>query len=258
MEQNFIPYESRTTRPNARVLVLAPHADDEIFGCGGAVIAHCLQGDFVQVVVTTDGRMAEPQHPNPDAYVRLRQQESLQAAHLIGYAPEFWPYVDRELSQATDLVSKIINHIESVACDMVYAPSLHEIHPDHFALAQAAVHAITQLAKQNNNIQLVMYEVGVPLAANVLLNITPYFAQKQRAMACFASQLKIQDYRRHVRALNEYRSYTLGKDVLAAEAYYQIDGLTLLQQPHRCFGQSQQNLYFLQQLTLAGGCVVQG
>ncbi len=38
-----------------RVLVLAPHADDEVFGCGGAIMRHADRGVPVRVVVAADG-----------------------------------------------------------------------------------------------------------------------------------------------------------------------------------------------------------
>ena len=245
MEQDFIPYQANQHRPDARVLVLAPHPDDEVLGCGGAVIAHVKQKNFIQVVIVTDGRMAEPQHPDPAAYVRLRQQESQQVADLIGYpSPIFWDYIDRQLDQADDLCAKIMQQIVDKNIEMVYTPSLHEVHPDHFALAQASVEAVTRLAEKNINIQLVMYDVGIPLAANIMLDITPVWDLKYQAMQYFQTQLKIQDYTRHMQALDEYRSYTLGSQVMAAEAYYVIDGQDLLAEPQLCFGHSQQGLYY--------------
>jgi len=44
-------------------------------------------------------------------------------------------------------------------------------------------------------------------------------ALKQRAMACFASQMQIQAYDEHILALNRYRTYTLPAHVKAAEAF---------------------------------------
>ena len=41
-------------------------------------------------------------------------------------------------------------------------------------------------------------------------------------MRCFSSQLVQQDYIRHIQALNQYRSYTLPREVLAAEAFWVV------------------------------------
>ena len=39
----------------ANVLVIAPHPDDEVLGCGGTIARSALAGDRVQVVVATRG-----------------------------------------------------------------------------------------------------------------------------------------------------------------------------------------------------------
>jgi LmbE family N-acetylglucosaminyl deacetylase len=39
----------------SRVLVFAPHPDDEVLGCGGALALHARRGDHVRVVVVSDG-----------------------------------------------------------------------------------------------------------------------------------------------------------------------------------------------------------
>jgi glycosyltransferase involved in cell wall biosynthesis len=65
-----------------------------------------------------------------------------------------------------------------------------------------------------------MYEVGVPmLRPNLLLDISDLMPIKEAAMACFVSQLHGQAYDRQIRALNLFRSYTLGPNVTFAEAY---------------------------------------
>ena len=40
---------------NKKVLVIAPHPDDEVLGCGGSIARHVAQDDEVHVVVVTRG-----------------------------------------------------------------------------------------------------------------------------------------------------------------------------------------------------------
>jgi LmbE family N-acetylglucosaminyl deacetylase len=55
MEDWYIPYQTSKLPQAQRVLVLAPHPDDEIFGCGGALALYVQLGAQVDVVVVTDG-----------------------------------------------------------------------------------------------------------------------------------------------------------------------------------------------------------
>jgi hypothetical protein len=128
--------------------------------------------------------------------------------------PEFWALPDRTLLQQPDLVERFVQKILSTQTDLIYAPSPWEIHPDHRRTASAAIEAASRTGSR-----LAFYEVGCPLPPNLLLDITPYVDAKKKAMLCFASQLQQQDYDRHIAALNQYRTYTLSREVAAAEAY---------------------------------------
>lgn len=240
MEYLFIPYTATTTLPTGNVLVLAPHSDDEVLGCGGAIMQHVAQDNAVSVIIVTDGRAATT-HPDNESllnYIETRQQESCQAAQILGYGtPEFWSIADRTLECNEEFIQRLFHYIQEHQITQVYAPSVLEIHPDHYALAMSTVEAVRRC---DNSVNLVMYEVGVPLHPNILLDITPFATRKQQAMACFVSQLKIQNYSRHIQGLNIYRSYTLPAQVTEAEAYYVVDRTTLQTQPWRIFGLSRQ------------------
>jgi len=205
-----MPYSAVTAIPARKALVLAPHPDDEIFGCGGAIAAHVAQGVPVDVVILTDGALF--------ADAAIREKESRAAAALLGYGePEFWGLPDRELICNEALVERVAQKIRSSSADLVYAPSPQEIHPDHCQLAMTALQAIRRVA---GDLRIAQYEVGVPLRwPNLLLDISARLELKQQAMRCFASQLERQPYDRQIAALNCYRTYTLTEEVTAAEAY---------------------------------------
>ncbi len=223
VEARYVPYQAWTALGTGRALVFAPHPDDEVFGCAGAIISHVTQGDPVKVIVATRGDWG-----GGDAQVNVRQAESRAAAEVLGYsALDFWDWPDRGLEAGEALREQIRAAIEAWQPAWVYAPSWWEVHPDHTALSQA-VTAVLQA--QSSPAQLVLYEVGVPLQPNRLLDITPVLGQKQAAMRCFVSQLQARAYDRHVLALNQFRSYTLPETVEAAEAYrcVEVAGLSAI------------------------------
>jgi LmbE family N-acetylglucosaminyl deacetylase len=79
---------------------------------------------------------------------------------------------------------------------------------------------------------LALYEVGVPIAPNLLLDISDLAECKMAAMACFVSQNEKQRYDLGIAALNRYRTYTLSAEVTAAEAYIVVSAEKLANDPH--------------------------
>lgn len=221
----MVPYAAQQCIDAKSVLVLAPHADDEVFGCGGALAAHAAQGHRVHVIVLTDGAHGLIGAAR-DETIAVREAESAAAAAVLGYAtPEFWRIPDRGLLSVAPLVARLAGVVDAHRPDLVYATSLREMHPDHWHLAAALRSALVQCARPG--LRWAGYEVGVPLAPNVLVDITAHVGLKQRAMQCFASQLLHQRYDEHVQALNRFRSFTLGKEVLSVEAFHVVESLAL-------------------------------
>lgn len=236
VETQHIPYESVHKLQGARALVLAPHPDDEVFGCAGAIMRHRAAGEFVSVQILTDGayRATQAQAQAQGQMAQVRKNESLAAASILGYGqPVFWSLPDRSLQYGESLILQIQKAIEACQADLIYAPSVFEIHPDHRALALAAIEAVR---RTQGPINLAMYEVGVPMVhPNTLLDISELMADKTRAMACFPSQLKEQAYDQQISALNRFRTYTLSPDITAAEAYFLCSKEHLDERAHTLF-----------------------
>ncbi|TAG35676.1 MAG: glycosyltransferase [Polaromonas sp.] len=218
LETDLLPYSSCLCIAAQAVLVLAPHPDDEVFGCGGAIASHIKAKQSVCVVILTDGGLFGD--------TTVRKLESQAAAAVLGYGlPEFWAFPDRGLVYSESLVRRLVNKIAATGSDLVYAPSPWEAHPDH---RQTTLVAIEAVRRAGQTVRLAFYEVGAPLRPNVLLDITLQVEVKDKAMRCFTSQLVHQDYVQHIQALNRYRTYTLPRTVAAAEAYWVLSALDLV------------------------------
>ena len=217
-EGQRIPYHSSPLPVHGArgVLVAAPHPDDEVFGCGGCAALYAGAGVPVRSLILTDGGLGGVQE-GVDDLVATRYQEVICAAALLGYGtPIFAGHPDRSLQDSIAAVAELmVEEMRATGADVLFAPSLWEMHPDHIAAAQAALLAIKQLG---DGYTLVQYEVGVPLLPNRLVDITPVQTQKRQAMQCFVSQLAVQAYDRHISSLNIFRTYTLSPGIEAAEA----------------------------------------
>jgi lipopolysaccharide biosynthesis protein/LmbE family N-acetylglucosaminyl deacetylase len=196
-----------------KVLVFAAHPDDEIFGCGGALRLLVQQGRKVEVVLATDGEA------QAGLAIGTRIAESAAAAVLIGYPPPRCLHLpDRGLRYNEPLIDALLVAMKAALPDVLLMPSPSEMHPDHRMLALAGIEAVR---RDNRDMAVLFYEVGVPLRPNLLIDITQVIHQKRAAMASFASQLAVQRYDQHIEALNRFRSYTLPVAVELAEAYFE-------------------------------------
>jgi LmbE family N-acetylglucosaminyl deacetylase len=219
-ESEAIPYEALNLRAE-RLLVLAPHPDDEVIGCGGVVFQHLREGRAVRVAVATDGVEAAPGEDR-DAYRARREEESQKA--LGGAAFDFFRFPDRALEQhLDDLAARLRDALDQFRPDLILVPSAIEIHPDHLALARCFCELIQRdpsLFADLAVARVAFYEVSQPLRPNVLVDITGVAAAKYDAIAAHASQTEIRDYVSFARGLNVYRAMTLAPEVRFAEAYW--------------------------------------
>lgn len=217
-EADAIPYNPALLR-GERLLVLAPHPDDEVIGCGGLLAHHLRERRQVRVVVATDGGQAG----DPAA----REEETRRALALLGEVHvDFLGFPDRELrdhrAAVTDQLAAILRQWRP---DLILAPSPVEFHPDHLELAVALCELVQRdpsLFAELAVTRVAFYEVGQPLRPNAIVDITSVAAAKYAAVAEHHSQLDFRDYVGFTRGLDTYRALTMPVDVKFAEAYFVI------------------------------------
>jgi LmbE family N-acetylglucosaminyl deacetylase/glycosyltransferase involved in cell wall biosynthesis len=214
-EAEAIPFAPQDLR-GERLLVLAPHPDDEVIGCGGLVALHLREGRKVHVVVATDGAQAG------DA--SQREAESRTALALLGDATiEFLGFPDRDLAGTHELDGRLAAILREWKPDLIAVPSPLEIHPDHVALSRAFCDLIARDASLFADLavaRVAFYEVSAPLRPNALLDITSVADAKYAAIATHESQSAVRDYTSYARGLNAWRTMTLPPEVKFAEAYW--------------------------------------
>ncbi|MGZ4778772.1 MAG: PIG-L family deacetylase [Thermoanaerobaculia bacterium] len=227
-EAEAIPYEP-SPLTGERLLVLAPHPDDEVIGCGGVIARHLRDNRRVRVVIATDGTAADPAQSDRDAYRIRREAESSAGLALLGPGVEvlFLRFHDRELSATSGaLAMKIRENLEEFRPDLILVPSPIEIHPDHLALS----HAFCDVVQNDASIfadlaiaRVAFYEVNQPIRPNTLVDITDVADIKFSAIAAHKSQLAVRNYSDYTRGLNAFRTMTLPPTCRFAEAYFVLD-----------------------------------
>lgn len=118
-----------------RCLVLAPHPDDEVLGCGGTIARKVRRGAHVWVTFLTDGRkgVLSP----PEEAKALREAEAIRACEVLGLSRDrlfFLAYEDGRLSQHIGpAVERVRQLAEALRADELFIPYRREFHVDHQA-----------------------------------------------------------------------------------------------------------------------------
>ncbi|NOT32524.1 MAG: glycosyltransferase [Planctomycetes bacterium] len=172
-----------------RVLVVAPHPDDEVFGCGGMLAWHGRLGATVRILVLSDGAAGDPGHRD-ERIVETRRRESRAAGAVLGFSDyRFLDLCDGHLGTVVDLHARIARELEEFQPELVYGPSPQELHPDHRATSRALIAALARGPRR----RVFLYGVNAQVTANVLFDTTAVRALKLAAVQCFESQIAYHD-----------------------------------------------------------------
>jgi LmbE family N-acetylglucosaminyl deacetylase len=214
-----------------RIVVLAPHMDDEVFGCGGTLARAAAAGSSVRVVFITDGSRgydpagvapmsAEERRAFEEALSATRKAEARRAGALLGFGePVFLGLPDGRVAETAGALGKLAQAIADLAPETVFLPFPSDLHPDHWATHRLFIHG-ARAAGLAGALPCWGYEVWSPLVANTFVDISAVMPSKRGAMAAFASQTATVDYPRVIEALNAYRSLAAGLSHGYVEAFF--------------------------------------
>jgi LmbE family N-acetylglucosaminyl deacetylase len=212
----------------ASALVLAPHYDDEVLGCGGLLAQLAAAGAAVRVLFLTDGG-GEPA-TDPEAYRRRRREEGVRACGLLGLAgcdhlslPD--GALDRHLDEA---VQGIRRTLLTQRPELLLAPSPLEISRDHRA-AFAALHRLLSAVRAGHpdeeplrGLRVLLYEVNHPAHSDLLVDVTAEAPLLEKAIAVYASQEERHPYGNAGMGLRRFRTLSLAPGVELAEGFCRL------------------------------------
>lgn len=196
-----------------KVLVFAPHPDDETLGCGGT-LARLAQMCSVKVVLVTDGSGAGGLPPGAGV---ARQAEFVKALALLGVTDSIQlNQPDGAFEGSADLARTVRELLDDYQPDWVFLPSTLDYHRDHVRIA-AFLEPLCRGARSVT--QLLFYEIWAPVPATHVVDITEQADIKRAALAEHTTAMACGDYLRAVEGLNRYRGLYLGRNKLA-EAFW--------------------------------------
>ena len=218
---------ARATPPTGRVVVLAPHMDDEVFGCGGTIALAADAGarvTFVYVTGASKSAASDAASAGPDvALASERKDETRRAAAVLGVTDLVFLDQSNGVLAVTDAaVAALADALARRSPSAVFLPFLTDQDRDHWITNCLFVEAAAR-ARVAPSVACWGYEVGTPLVANAVVDITAAADRKRLAMQEFTSERSELDYPRAMLGLNAYRSLHRGRAQGLAEAFHVAD-----------------------------------
>ncbi len=189
-----------------RIVVIAPHNDDEILGVGGTMAKYAKQGHEVIVCEVTAGDLE-------DEMVQLQKREAIASHELMNVKTHFMdlPVVGLREMKTTELNAAFQRHMQELQPDIVFLPHKGDMHIDHRMTIEAVMVALRPVSLPNLK-AIYAYETlsetdwNTPSVDNsfiptLFVDITDEMETKLEAMKCHASQLCEYPHPRSLEAL---------------------------------------------------------
>jgi len=230
MQLNLAPPTETTTISARRALVLAPHFDDEVFGCGGLLAQLAESGAETRVLYLTDSSGGSEITEDREAYAARRRAEAQRGLDILGIAQlEVLAVPDGALHASIDTAAEAIRRvIADHRPDLLLSVSPCEITNDHqaaFASLHQALSGLrggTDLDEIMINCRILLYEVNHPLYPDLLVDVSNRIELLTTAINAHMSQLELHNYREAALGIRHYRALSLPAAVKAAEGFREI------------------------------------
>lgn len=184
-----------------KVLVVAPHGDDEVLGCGGSIAKHTKDGDEVYVLYLT-----KPYMPKwSKEYIKNRYDEIEKVKDTLNVTKNLLlDYKTTHLYENIIMLNEsIYDCVNNIKPDIMYIPFYGDVHIDHRIAYESCLVAIRPIEHKVK--QVMMYETlsetewgKEPFIPNVYVDISKYLMKKIIAMHCYDSELKSNPHPRSV------------------------------------------------------------
>ncbi|MBE6412209.1 MAG: PIG-L family deacetylase [Opitutales bacterium] len=198
-----------------RVLVLAPHNDDETLGVGATMAKHVANGDevFVSVLTSIDENNPVMKPNKPEIRAETKQAMEILGVNYNNVIYRDLPNVLLNDEPMYKVNKVVVDVVKEVGPDVLYIPFINDLHKDHREIVYAAQVAARTCTDFGRNIkEVMMYEtlsethwniesVEGGFLPNVFNEIYDFLDLKLQAVQAYKSQLKFFPDVRSVEAL---------------------------------------------------------
>tara|TARA_B100000029_G_scaffold507430_1_gene592024 strand:+ start:6080 stop:6970 length:891 start_codon:yes stop_codon:yes gene_type:complete len=190
------------------ILVLSPHQDDDIIGCGGTLLKSVQENCSIQVLYIMDGASPKMHGKEREEYIEVRNKEAKTVWENINDTKPLFintPTRSNDIDEMA-LASKIEDIIKKINPDCIFVPHFLELPLDHKRTSYLLWKILQKL--EDHNIQEIWsYQVTTMISPNVGVDITEVESQKYYLMTLWESQNKLFNYAHRARGLNAANTF---------------------------------------------------
>jgi len=188
-----------------KILVFAPHPDDETLACGGTIAKKVKEGHNVYIAFMTDGRNSHlhvlgiTSDPTPEELALIRIREARNAANILGVNLNNLAFLGFESSDLRDnrgtVESKVRQSLLDFQPDEVYYPDVTDSHLTHRATCDIVKSILNEVGFSPEEYRYIVWgnadTVRPDASQRETVDISRVLHVKKRAIAEYKSQVTV-------------------------------------------------------------------
>jgi N-acetylglucosamine malate deacetylase 1 len=193
-----------------KVLVIAPHPDDETLGCGGTILKNKSEGSKVYWLILTSMQKKYGWNKNK---IKKRELEIKKVNKMYGFSKKFelnFPTCRLENFPISEIIEKISKVIKEINPEIIYFPYSFDCHTDHQITAKA-LQACIKWFRFPSIKKVLMYETISEtnfnfidknnFQPNVFIDISKFIDKKINIMKIYKSEITSHPFPRNEKAI---------------------------------------------------------
>lgn len=129
-----------------KILVLAPHADDEVLGCGGTINKLSRSYD-VNILILTNPHLGIPKKYSK-IFAQNIKKHALKAHKILGVKKTFffdYPVLGLAKLNGFEISDRILNFLKKIKPEILFLCSKNDLHSDHRIIYESSLVALRNL-----------------------------------------------------------------------------------------------------------------
>tara|TARA_B100001059_G_C17839663_1_gene591203 strand:+ start:1097 stop:1762 length:666 start_codon:yes stop_codon:yes gene_type:complete len=182
-----------------KVMVVAPHPDDETLGCGGALLKHEDNGDKIYYLLITSMNRSGGWSAKQ---INKRDIEIKKVEKLFGFKKSFslgFNTSKLDMIPMADIISSMREVINKIKPEVIYVPCGNDAHTDH-QIVSKATSAFSKWFRYPFIKEILEYETisetdfnfvsEQSFKPNMYIDISKFFLKKLKIMKLYQSELQ--------------------------------------------------------------------